>query len=398
MAKKKEAELMSESDAYKHIVDLFGDNTVYNPSEIEAVETFTTRSPNLDRALGVGGWARGRIYQLAGRPSSGKTFMSLIAMAEWQSKDPENCCCFIDAEFTYDPVWAAKLGIDNDRVLLIKTNDAEKIFTGLVGRFKKNQKTGVVSHIPGILDMIKDGQYMMHKVNSKQIRLNLGKMGVMVLDSIAAMGAPSELESDVGKIQMSPLARFLTTELRKLTPAVAQANVCFIAINHVKDKINTMGFGNPETTPGGAAFKHACSVMLMVAPMFSSDNQILDSREEKIGHKIKVKVDKNKMATPFKTAEFFISFNEGVTRVEEQLLELALMYGVIKKLNNISYDINGQKVSSKDSALEYVKTNRESIEEAVRNMYLFGDVVTLENEHSAEFPDVQNPFDGIEEE
>lgn len=398
MAKKKEAELMSESDAYKHIVDLFGDNTVYNPSEIEAVETFTTRSPNLDRALGVGGWARGRIYQLAGRPSSGKTFMSLIAMAEWQSKDPENCCCFIDAEFTYDPVWAAKLGIDNDRVLLIKTNDAEKIFTGLVGRFKKNQKTGVVSHIPGILDMIKDGQYMMHKVNSKQIRLNLGKMGVMVLDSIAAMGAPSELESDVGKVQMSPLARFLTTELRKLTPAVAQANVCFIAINHVKDKINTMGFGNPETTPGGAAFKHACSVMLMVAPMFSSDNQILDSREEKIGHKIKIKVEKNKMATPFKTAEFFISFNEGVTRVEEQLLELALMYGVIKKLNNISYDINGQKVSSKDSALEYVKTNRASIEESVRNMYLSGDIVTLENEHDAEFPDTQNPFDSIEEE
>ena len=126
---------MSEAQAWEHINEMFG-GTVRHPDELEKVSVFTTRSPALDRALQIGGWARGRIYQMAGKPSSGKTFMALVAMAEWQSQDPENCCCFIDAEYTYDSDWASKLGVDNERVLLIKTNEAQKIFEGLVGRPK----------------------------------------------------------------------------------------------------------------------------------------------------------------------------------------------------------------------------------------------------------------------
>lgn len=369
---------MTESQAWDHINEMFG-GTVRHPDELEKVSVFTTRSPALDRALQIGGWARGRIYQMAGKPSSGKTFMALIAMAEWQSEDPENCCCFIDAEYTYDSDWAAKLGVDNERVLLIKTNEAQKIFEGLVGRPKLNKLTGKTTQTPGLLDMIREGHTITHQVKGKSIKLNLSKMGVIILDSVAAMSAPSETASEVGKIQVAPLSRFLTVELRKLTPAVADSNVCFIAINHVKTQVGVM-FGNPETTPGGAAWKHACSVMLMVAPMSGADNVLEDKNEEKYGHKIRIKVEKNKMGKPFKTAEFFINFTSGVAYKNEQLLDLGCLYGVIDRPNNRNYIINGEKLGSRELALEYVSKNEALIEGQVRSAYLDGGDVSIEGE------------------
>jgi len=376
---------ISEAEAWKHINQMFGGD-LRHPDELEKVSTFTTRSPSLDRALQVGGWARGRVYQMAGKPSSGKTFMSLVAMAEWQSLDPENCCAFIDAEFTYDPIWAASLGVDNNRVMLIKTNDGEKIFTGLVGTPKKNKATGKVTKIPGLLDMIRDGSRIAHKVGDKAVNLNLGKMGVIILDSVAAVQSPAEAESAVGKINVSPLSRFLTVELKSLTPAVAHANVCFIAINHVKTAIGVL-YGNPETTPGGAAWKHACSVMLMVAPISGSDNQLSDSNEEKFGHKIRIKVEKNKLGPPYKKAEFFIDFTSGVTKVEEQLLDLGCMYDVIQRPNSRSYIIGEKTLTSRALALDYVAEHKDKIEDAVRECYLSGKQVTLSDEDTSEFPD-----------
>lgn len=393
MAKKSktESKLLSDAEAWKHITEMFGDNTVYHPHEIEKVDVFTTRSPALDRALQIGGWGRGRIYQTAGKPSSGKTFMALIAMAEWQSRDPENCCCFIDAEYTYDPDWATKLGVDQDRVLLIKTNDGKRIFTGLVGAPKKNKITGKVTEVPGLLDMIAADMSMTHKVNERDVKLRLGKMGVIVLDSVAVMQAPAELESEVGKIQIAPLTRFLTTELKKLTPKVANSNVCFIAINHVKTKIGEM-FGNPETTPGGAAWKHACSVMLMVAPVSGKENVLEDENEEKYGHKINIKVEKNKMGKPGKAAAFFIDFTSGVTKIEEQLLDLACMYGVIERPNNVSYIIDGTRISSRESVLEYIREHGQGLEEKIREKYLSGNHITLKGEDTTLF-EADDPFD-----
>jgi recombination protein RecA len=391
MAKVKadEKELLSESQAWSHITSMFGEGALFHPDEIEGGETFTTRSPMLDRALGVGGWALGRIYQVAGKPSSGKTFLGLLAMAEWQSKDPENMCVFIDAEYTYDPSWAAQLGVDNDRVLLVKTNAGEKIFTGLVGTPKKNKTTGKVTQIDGLLDMAKKGQWISHKVNGKTIKLNLGKLGVIVLDSVAVMQAPQELESAVGKINMAPLPRFLTQELKKLTPAVAEANVCFIAINHVKEKIGEM-FGNPETTPGGAAWKHACSVMLMVAQKSGADNQLVDANEEKYGHKILVKVEKNKMAKPFKRAEFFIDFTSGIAAPAEELLDLGCLYNLIERPNNRTYIINGESLTSRSLAIDYIAENRSVVEEMIRGSYLSGESVSVIGEGE---PEAFNPFE-----
>lgn len=399
MAKNKEVEskeLMGEAAAWNHVSNLFGEDAMFHPKQVRQVDTFTTRSPALDRALLVGGWARGRIYQLAGKPASGKTFMALVGMAEWQSRDPENCVCFIDAEFTYDPDWAASLGVDNDRVLLIKTNEGQRIFAGLLGKPKKNGNTGKVTIGEGLLEMIRKGQTISHTFDGRKINLNLGKMGMIVLDSIAVVQPPQEAEAEVGKMNIAPLPRFLNPELRKLTPAVAKANVCFVAINHVKEKIGEM-FGNPETTPGGASWKHACSVMLMVAPMSGADNALMDDFEEKYGHKIRVKVEKNKLGPAFKTAEFFIDFTSGVTRRNEQLLELGCLYNWIERPNNRTYIINGESLTSLDKALEYVAAHELEIEQQVRAQYLNGEKHGIKKEGEGVPESFTNPFDDDDE-
>jgi len=366
-------ELITSAAAWKSINELFG-GEARHPDQVESVETFTTRSPALDRALQVGGWARGRIYQIAGKPSSGKTFLALIAMVEWQSKDPKNCCCFIDAEFTYDPVWAASLGIDNDRVLLIKSNDAKTIFTGLLGVPKVNKTTKKVIRIPGLLKMIEAGQIIKHTVGGKSIELNLGKMGIIVLDSIASMQVPQEAQSEVGKINVATLSRFLTAELKSLTPAIALSNVCFVGINHLKVGI---GMYAGTSTPGGSALSHACSVKLSVSSLSGVDNMILDSNQEKIGHKVRIKVDKNKLGRPHKKAEFFIDFTRGVTMVSEQILETGVLEGVITRPNNRTYIINGNSITSKSLALEYIEKNKGELEGQIREQY-------MNNDHSTE--------------
>jgi recombination protein RecA len=368
MAKEKE---LSETDAYNIITDLFGEDSIRDPDINAKIDIIKTCSPELDRAIGVGGWPRARLIQLAGKEASGKTFMALMAMANWQSHDPENCCAFIDAEFTYDPRWAGSLGIDNDRVFLIKSNDAEAIFTGLLGKPKKNKTTGVTVWSPGLLEMIKNGQRIKHKVGNRVVSLDLKKMGVIVLDSTASMLPPIEMDSEVGKQNIAGLARFLSTELRKLTPAIATANVAFIAINQVRVNIGQF-YGDPETSPGGKALKHACSLIVEVGPMGGADNIILDANEEKIGHRVRAKVTKNKLCNPARKAEFLINFMHGLVETENELLNVGVMTGIIERPNNVSYIINDEKISSREKVLAYIKDNFEKLEEQFRDFYLNG--------------------------
>ena len=244
---KGEEKLLSDSEAWKSLEDLFGSESVVRPDQTIHTDTVPTGTPSLDRAIGIGGWPRGRLIQLAGAPSSGKTLLALIAMANWQAQDPENCVAFIDAEYTYSAEWAAKFGVDNDRVYLVKTNEAAKAFAGLVGRNKKNQQNGKITKVPGLFDMIKSGQTIsyVNPSTKKKISLNCGKMGVIVLDSIANLQVPQEVEAEVGKALMAAVARFLTVELKKLTPGIAEANVAMIAINQVRVNPGEM-WGNPE--------------------------------------------------------------------------------------------------------------------------------------------------------
>jgi recombination protein RecA len=391
---KSEEKMMSESEAWKQLEELFGSDSVVRPDEVVKTDVIKTTTPSLDRAIGVGGWPRGRLIQLAGAPSSGKTLLALLAIAEWQSEHPENCAAFLDAEYTYSAEWAAKFGVDNDRVYLIKSNEAAKIFGGLVGKVKKNAVTGKLTKIPGLFDMIAAGQSIsyVHPETKKKVNLNCGRMGVVVLDSIANLQVPQEVEADVGKSLMAAVARFLTVELKKLTPGIAKANVAMIGINQVRVNPGQM-FGNPEDTPGGKALKHACSIMVEVGPMSGSDNLILDSREEKQGHKIRAKITKNKLGAPFKVAEFFVDFRSGVVRKGEELLELGVKLNLFERPNNRSYIINKEKLNSRDAAIEFCEANKDSIESAIRDYYLSGSDSSSDMSDATEEAEVENPFD-----
>lgn len=368
------AKEMSDFDAFNHINALFGGN-VRTADEIEEVDIIPTTSPSLDRALGVGGWPRGRIVQLAGQPSSGKTLLSLLAIAEWQRQDPENCAAFLDAEYTYDPEWAASLGVDNSRLLLVKDNSGVNLFTGLVGEKKLNNNTKKITNVPGLLDFIKEGRIMKakHPQTGEIIEINCGKLGVIVLDSIAAVNTPTEETSEVGKQNMALMGRFLSVELKKLTPAIAHANVCFIAINQIRTSPGVM-FGDPTTTSGGNAWKHACSVMVMLAQLSSKETKIFNENEEQIGGRIRAKIAKNKVAAPFKEAEYNLRFDQGIVDRAEELLDVGVITGAFEKPNARSYVINNEKFTSRADAIAYINDNMERLEELVRMSYLDGSV------------------------
>lgn len=362
---------LSPAKAYSQIASLFGDENVFlDPRDVPEVDIIKTPSPSLDRALGVGGWPRGRMVQIAGKPSSGKTLLSLLTVAEWQAMDPENCACFIDAEYTYDPDWAEQLGIDNDRMMLVKTNEAAKIITGLVGRTKQNSTTKKMKHTDGLLDMIESGQIIEAKnAKGNKVAFNLGKMGVIILDSIAAMQTPTEEASEAGKQNVASLARFLKDELKKVTPAVAKSGVVMLGLNHVKTKIGVM-FGDPETTPGGAAWKHACSIMLMVAPITSKDARIENEHGERIGHKVRAKVTKNKVAPPFKKAEYDIEYVRGVVNKEIEIFEAGILSGMFERPNNTSYIYQGEKFVGRQKMIDHLAEDLDAAEENLRRSYL----------------------------
>ena len=387
---KGEEKVLTETDAWKQLEDLFGGDSIVRPDEVVRTDFIKSGTPSLDRAIGVGGWPRGRLIQLAGAPSSGKTLMALIAIANWQKEHPENCAAFLDAEFTYSPEWAAKFGVDNDRIYLVKNNEAAKLFTGLVGKVKKHPTTGKITKIAGLFDMIESGQHItyVHPDTKKKLTLNCGRMGVIVLDSIANIQVPQEIEADAGKALVAPIARFLTTELKKLTPGIAKSNVCMIGINQVRVNVGQI-WGNPEDTPGGKALKHACSIMVEVGPMGGADNLILDAREERQGHKIRAKISKNKLGAPFKVAEFFVDFRSGISNVSEELLDLGVKLELFERPNNRSYVIAGEKLSSRDLAIEYITANRDSVEDMIRNCYMNGG----DSVRASEIADTEVPTD-----
>lgn len=386
-------EKTTDFEAFEHINELFGGN-IRAATDIEAVDVIPTSSFSLDKALGVGGWPRGRIIQLAGKPSAGKTALSLLAIAEWQRMDPENCAAFLDAEYTYDPAWAAKLGVDNKRVMVVKDNSGVHIFTGLVGKVKVNATTKKQTKVPGLLDYIREGKKIPIK-NSLTGEINIincAKLGVIVLDSVASVNTPTEEAADVGKAQMAIMGRFLSTELKKLIPAVAHANVAFLAINQVRTDLGKM-FGDPTSTSGGNAWKHACSVMVMVAPSFSKDKMIFNKHGDQIGGRVLAKIAKNKVGTPFKVAEYDLRFDKGVVNIEEEILATGLLTGFVERPTVQSYTIYGNKMKKAD-AIQFIKDNFEKVVEDLKAS-LLNDVELDGSEEEEEVG--ENPFADIED-
>jgi recombination protein RecA len=355
------AKKMSQSDAEKEILKFFGEDTVFFDGNISTkYEAISTGSPMLDEAIGIGGIPMGRITQLAGQESSGKTMLALSCIREYLNKNPDNTALFIDAEYTYDPQWAEKQGVDTSRVMVIKTNDAKAIFEGLIGKTKVNSVTKKTSKsMKGILDHVIEGTDPRFK-----------NLGIIILDSIAVLNTPLELAAEVGKANMAPIPRFLSTELKKLTPVVAQANVAFIGINQVRVNVGQM-YGDPATSPGGKALKHACSLMINMAPVFSADSVILGDDKERIGHTVRAKIQKNKVGAPFRQAEYKIEYEKGIVEQHSEVFELAVKYNLIERPNNVSYIIGEEKLRGKDAAIQYFIDNNLSEEYLAKIMDIY---------------------------
>ncbi|MDE2165347.1 MAG: recombinase RecA [Alphaproteobacteria bacterium] len=288
------------------------------------IEVVSTGSLGLDIALGIGGLPRGRVVEIYGPESSGKTTLALQVIAEAQKAG--GACAFIDAEHALDPGYAKKLGVNLDELLISQPDAGEQALE--------------------IADTL----------------VRSGALDVLVVDSVAALVPRAELEGEMGESHMGLHARLMSQALRKLTGSIARSRTMVIFINQIRMKIGIM-FGNPETTTGGNALKFYASVRLDIRKI----GQIKE-REQVIGNQTRVKVVKNKMAPPFKVVEFDIMYGEGVSKRGE-LIDLGMQAGVIEKSGSwFSYD--GERIGQgRENAKQYLKDHPEiadKIEQAIR--------------------------------
>lgn len=327
------------ADVWKEMEKQHGDEGLYagDSDMITYSNVISTGSLVLDDALGIWGVPRGHIVQYAGFESSGKTLLSLSTIAQWQKQNPENWALFIDAEFSFQADWAESLGVDTSRLLVYRENKAAKIFDFLVGVPMKPDKKGVVNKSKlGILD--------------KELEVGGTGLGVIVIDSVAAMQPPAEEASVAGKANIALMARFLPPELRKITPLLTATEVTLIMINQLRFKPDVM-YGDPTDSPGGKTLKHACSQMINLGMMTGKDHKVEEGGEQ-VGHMIRAKVQKNKKAPPFRVAEFTIKYTEGIVDRNVELRDLAAKYGIIEKPNTKTWILDGVKYNGKTAMAE----------------------------------------------
>jgi len=293
-----------------------------NAVEIPAI---STGSIGLDMALGIGGLPRGRIIEIYGPESSGKTTLALHVVAEAQKKG--GTCAYIDAEHALDPAYAGKLGVNINDLLISQPDTGEQALE--------------------IADTL----------------VRSGTIDVLVVDSVAALVPKAELEGEMGDSHMGLQARLMSQALRKITASVARANTLVIFINQIRMKIGVM-FGNPETTTGGNALKFYASVRLDIRRIGA-----IKDREEVIGNQTRVKIVKNKVAPPFKTVDFDILYGEGISKTGE-LIDLGIKAGIVEKAG-AWFSCKGERIAQgRENAKQYLKDHPElaaEIEKAIRN-------------------------------
>jgi recombination protein RecA len=303
----------------------FGKGTVLRLGADNAVPVAVIPSGclSLDAALGVGGFPRGRVVEVYGPESSGKTTMALLAIAQAQKLG--GAAAFIDAEHALDPVYARKLGVDIDNLLVSQPDHGEQaleITAGLVA---------------------------------------CGAIDIIVIDSVAALVPKAELEGEMGDSHVGLHARLMSQALRKLTGSVSRTNTCLIFINQIREKIGVM-FGSPETTTGGRALKFYCSVRVDVRRIGA-----IKDGEAIVGNRTRVKVVKNKVASPFREAEFDILYGEGVSR-EGDLIDLGVANNLVEKSGSW-FSYKGERIGQgRDNARNYLKEHPEAAQRLDTNL------------------------------
>ena len=312
----------------------FGKGTVMklgDPAAQVQVETVPTGSLSLDIALGMGGVPKGRIVEIYGPESSGKTAVALHMIAEVQKRG--GIAGFIDAEHALDPVYAKNIGVDIDELYISQPDSGDQAL----------------------------------EITETMVRS--GAIDIIVVDSVAALVPKQEIEGDMGDSHVGLQARLMSQALRKLTPVISKSNCVVIFINQLREKVGVM-FGNPETTTGGRALKFYASVRMDVRRI-----ETLKQGGEMVGNRVRVKIVKNKIAPPFKEAEFDIMFGKGISR-EGDILDLAANVDVINK-SGAWYAYNGEKIGQgRENAKTYLASHpeiMEEVEEKVREHYGLGE-------------------------
>ena len=305
----------------------FGKGSVMKLGErgVVEIDTIPSGSLSLDIALGIGGLPKGRIVEIYGPESSGKTTLSLHVVAEAQKNG--GTCAFIDAEHALDPIYAKKLGVNTDEMLISQPDNGEQALE--------------------IADTL---------VNSNAI-------DVLVVDSVAALVPRAEIEGDMGDSHMGLHARLMSQALRKLTGSISRSKTLVIFINQIRQKIGVM-FGNPETTTGGNALKFYSSIRMDIRRIGP-----IKDKDEIVGNQTRVKVVKNKLAPPFKIVEFDIMYNEGISKTGE-ILDLASKVGIVEK-SGAWYSYDGERIGQgRENAKIYLKENPDTaieIENKIRS-------------------------------
>ncbi|MCA4773904.1 recombinase RecA [Wolbachia endosymbiont of Mansonella perstans] len=316
-------------NAISQIEKVFGKGAIMKLKQnpVEKIDTISTGSIALDSALGVGGLPKGRIIEIFGPESSGKTTLALHVIAEAQKKG--GLCAFIDAEHALDVIYARKLGVNTDDLVISQPDTGE-------------QALHIVEYL-----------------------VCSGAVDVIVVDSVAALTPRAEIEGDMGDQHMGLQARLLSHGLRKLTSAVSKANCILIFINQIRMKIGVV-YGNPETTTGGNALKFYASIRLDIRKIGA-----IKDKENITGNETRVKVVKNKVAPPFREAKFNIMYNEGISRLGE-MIDIGAKLGVLEKAGAY-YSYNNTRLGQgRENVKNYLETNKEvanEIETKIRDLF-----------------------------